>query len=224
MSQTYGGDPSEGARASGEYGSGAGRSDLPQEFESKVHIAHQTPPVNLTLERPEVGGSGQTNREEEEGREQGEERPLFGKKDSTGETARPVLVEAEEVAYEVVDKPVPRAQAAAGAVAPVVVEEYAAEVNVVSVVPVPPGTVLIPGPTVVGGTVVPEKDLKKSSSSSSSSSSEGEEEHAAGVAAPGEKTPPGEKPKKKKNIFKRIEEKVKETLTGHHHGSDTGQK
>ena len=39
-----------------------------------------------------------------------------------------------------VDKPVPRAEAAAAASAPVVVEEYAAEVNVVPVVPVPPGT------------------------------------------------------------------------------------
>lgn len=72
--------------------------------------------------------------------------------------------------------------------------------------------------------MVPEKDLKKSSSSSSSSSSEGEREHATGVTAPGEMTPPGEKPKKKKNLFKRIEEKVKETLTGHHHSGDTGPK
>lgn len=40
------------------------------------------------------------------------------------------------MAYEVVDNPVPRGEVAA----PVLVEEYAAEVNVVPVVPVPPGT------------------------------------------------------------------------------------
>lgn len=61
----------------------------PEEFESRVHIAHQTPPVNVTLEKPERE-PGQTYRAEDESREQGETRPLVTKEDTTGDKARPV--------------------------------------------------------------------------------------------------------------------------------------